>query len=324
MCHELGHIAMYRGMSNLVGLPEGVGEGWAHYAGSVVVDAVAEDLGESIWPEPYDVAATEGTARLRRQTTGTDWDELDAVSCAAKAFLRMDEVHGRRTLGSALRSALSSRPSGKELMPRVVEQLRAITGDPRAGDWIPERLLAPTLRWETERCPGEGFADELRAEPDDTGILLRYDDGTSEGKRSIAGSGHAILFQTPAGEWLLDGVDVFGSRYGTVRAPDEDFTVYVSDAEFEPIREFSRPYSLFARGEEEWVHIDLDPLSVPSRFYICLCFNPTATKGVYLAYDDSVRRSHSRSALPYSHVAPVGEEVDWMIRAHLRRAGDDE
>ena len=51
-CHELGHIVMYRGMKNQVGLPDGIGEGWAHYAGSVVLDAVAEHLGQKSGRSP--------------------------------------------------------------------------------------------------------------------------------------------------------------------------------------------------------------------------------------------------------------------------------
>ena len=321
MCHELGHIVMYRGMRDLVGLPEGVGEGWAHYAGSVVVEAVAGRLGDTIWPQPYDVVATDGIARLTRQTADKDWDELDPAARAAKVFYRAEQLHGRETVGSCLAQALSERPTGRELMPRFVEALRRTAGDPAAGDWIPESVLTSAVKWQVqERRPAADFFSDLNARADDTGMLLFYDDGTSDGKRSTAGSGHAVLFQAPEGSWLLDAVHVFGARYGTPQPPDEDFVVYLCDEDFQPLQEFARPYALFDRGDLHWVTVDLGPTPVPRTFYLCISFNPTATKGVYMAYDDSVARSHSRAALPYSHVSDVKGTFDWMIRAHLRRA----
>jgi RNA polymerase sigma-70 factor (ECF subfamily) len=168
--------------------------------------------------------------------------------------------------------------------------------------------------------PAATTLGDLKSRADDTGVLLSYDDGTSEGKWSTAGSGHAVLFQAPQGEWLVDRVEVFGSRYGTPEPPQENFSIYLCDEDFSPVKEFERPYAFFERGEHQWVKLGLPATSVPRRFYVCLGFNPTATKGVYVAYDESVPRSHSRSALPYSHVADVRGKFDWMIRVHLQRA----
>jgi RNA polymerase sigma-70 factor (ECF subfamily) len=158
----------------------------------------------------------------------------------------------------------------------------------------------------------------MKSEKDATGILLSYDDGTHDGIRSIAGSGHAVLFQTPDGEWLLDKVKVFGSRYGSQIPPTDTFSIYVCDESFAVLHEFKRPFKIFTKGGHRWFTIPLDPIPVPDRFYICLSFNPTATKGVYVAYDTSVKRSHSKLALPDSHVSDVKQGFDWMIQAHLR------
>jgi len=49
----------------------------------------------------------------------------------------------------------------------------------------------------------------------------------------------------------------------------------------------------------------------------------TATKGVYVYYDGDVGRSHSRNALPYSHVADVQGTFDWMIRARVTPANTE-
>jgi Tol biopolymer transport system component len=318
LCHELGHIVMYRGMKNQVGLPDGVGEGWAHYAGSVVVDAVAERLGPKIWPERYDVRSAEGLLRLQNQVGRAGWRSLDATTRAAKVFYEIEKKHGRKMLGAALNRALSQRPSGKELMPLIVQSLRELTAEKTAGDWIPKEVLVPETKWNVkERQAGGDFFGDIKVLTDQTGILLYYDDGTPEGKLSIAGSGHALLFQRPEETRFIDRVDVFGSRYGTRKPPEEDFTVYVCDEDFNPLHEFNRPYGLFQRGENQWFKIPVDSVSVPRRFYVCLSFNPTSTKGVYVAYDQSVTRSHSRTGLPYTHINDVKKKYDWMIRVHL-------
>lgn len=147
---------------------------------------------------------------------------------------------------------------------------------------------------------------------------LKYDDGSMESKRSTTGAGHAVFFQRPAqGEWFLDRVELFGSRYGNPQPPDEDFAVYVTDSTMARFCVVPRPYSLFERGPEKWTSIALPPVRVPESFYVCLVFNPTRTKGVYVGIDNSVKQSHSRDAVPGSHLGETLKEGEWMIRAHL-------
>jgi hypothetical protein len=318
MCHELGHIVMYQDMRNLVGLPDDVGEGWAHYAGSVVLDEVAARLGEDIWPEAFDVAGIEGSARLKRQVEGKDWTNLNPTTRAAKVFYELEKKHGRELLGQALNKALAKKPSGKELMPLLVESVRELTGDPQAGDWIPQSVMEPSIRWEVgERKVEDNFFDELKSITTNRGTLLYYDDDTADGKQSMAGSGHAVLFRAPEGKRKLLGIEVFGSRYGGFMPPLENFTVFICDEDFTPLHEFNRPYGLFKRGAARWVQVPLDPVTLPERFYVCISFNPTASKGVFVHYDDSVTRSHSRTALPFSHMMDVKEKYDWMMRVRL-------
>lgn len=315
---------MYRQMADQVGLPQGVGEGWAHYAGSLVISEVAAKLGEGIWPQPYDVSDVEGIGRLKRQSeeaAETPWDKMDADRRAGLVFCRLEKGHGRERVMAAMAQALGTRPGGKELMPRFLEALRAGTGDPKAGEWIPESVLVPQVAWQVaERNPGDAFLAGQRAEKDEAGTLLAYDDGTMESKRSTAGSGHAVLFRAPEGKWQLDGVRVFGARYGAPEAPKEDFSLYVCDADFNVLHTLRIPYALFERGAERWVGLRFDPVEVPALFHVCLYFAPTAMKGVFVGMDQGVERSHSRHALPYSHVTDVREKADWMIRAHLRPA----
>ncbi len=148
-------------------------------------------------------------------------------------------------------------------------------------------------------------------------VTLQYDDGAMDGKKSVAGSGHAILFSKPEGTWYLSEVQLFGSRYGHPRPPAEDFSIYVCDKDFNVIKEYARPYGTFGRGPERWRKIALEPVQVPSQFYVCFSFNPTGTKGIYVGYDSSVAETHSKYGVPGSHLKPISEGFEWMIRAVL-------
>lgn len=319
MCHELGHIAMYRNMKNLMGLPAGVGEGWAHYAGSVVVTEVAAKLGKSIWPEYYDVAEVEGMGRLKRESqTVKPWDELDATARTALVFYKMETEFSRAKSTAAMTAALAERPTGKDLMPLVLAKLRKLTANPAAADWLPESVLVPQVEWRTKaRTPDDDFFSDQKVEPDSTGVWLRYDDGTMEDKQSMSGSAETVLFRLPEGSWQLDGIKLFSGRYGEDAPPKEDVSIYICNEAFELLQEVKIPYARFAKGEEKWHSVSFDPVNVPKTFYLGLDFHATATKGVYVGMDKGVKRSHSRIAMPYAYVGDMRATADWMIRPHL-------
>ena len=148
-------------------------------------------------------------------------------------------------------------------------------------------------------------------------VTLKHDDGTMDGKRSMAGSGHAILFSKPVGEWYLTKVQIYGSRYGYPQAPRENFKIHVCDVDMNVIEEVEAPYSRFQRGVWRWVFVDIPRVEVPDEFYICVNFNPTQTKGVYVGFDENITESHSKYALPDSHLEDTRGRFDWMIRAVL-------
>ena len=320
MCHELGHIATYRNMESLMGLPQGVGEGWAHYAGSIVVTEVAGKLGKSIWPEYYDIADVEGIGRLKRASEeAKPWDKMDPTSRAALVFYRIETEYGRDKLAAAMSAALAARPTGKELMPLMLAKLREATSNSTAADWVPESVLVPQIEWETkERHPGDDFFTDQKVEEDGKGVWLFYDDGTMEGKRSMSGSAQTVLFRLPEGSWQIDGIKVFGARYGEDEPPKEDISIYICDEGFDLLREVKAPYSSFEKGNEKWQSVSFSPFDVTKTFYVGVDFHATATKGVYVAMDKGVKRSHSRIAMPYAYVSDMKETSDWMLRAHLR------
>ena len=319
MCHELGHIAMYRNLKSLMGLPPGVGEGWAHYAGSIVVTEVAAKLGKSIWPEYYDIAAVEGIGRLQKESqSAKPWDKMDPTTRAALVFYRIEIESGREKLAVAMSAALAERPAGKDLMPLVLAKLRQATSNPTAADWIPESVLVPRVEWMTkEPKPGEDFFADQKQEQDLEGYWLFYDDGTMEGKQSMTGSAETMLFRLPEGSWQLTGIKVFGARYGADEPPQEDISIYICDEDYELLHEVQIPYSHFERGEEKWHSVSFAPVNVTKTLYLGMDFHATATKGVYVGMDKGARRSHSRIALPYAHIDDLRERADWMIRPHL-------
>jgi hypothetical protein len=320
MCHELGHIAMYRNLSSLMGLPQGVGEGWADYAGKVVVTEVAAHLGKSIWPEYYDVAEVEGIGRLKRESNqGKDFDKMDPERRASLVFYRIELECGRDKLAAAMTAALAERPIGKDLMSLMLAKLRTATSNPDTANWVPESVLVPQVNWRTkERHPDNDFFADQKVEKDSEGLWLFYDGGTMSDKLSISGSAQTVLFRLPEGNWELNGIKLFSARYGMDEPPKEDISLYVCDEGFNLLREVKAPYSNFEKGDEKWQAIAFPPVSVPGTFYLGVDFHATAQKGVYVGMDKSVKRSHSRFAMPYDQVSDMKTTADWMIRVHLR------
>ena len=155
------------------------------------------------------------------------------------------------------------------------------------------------------------------AAPTTSPTEIAIDDGTSAGKKSIAGSGHAVVLDKPSGAAKLTAVKIFGSRYGTPQPPEEDFSVFLCDAEGKQVKEFKFAYKLFLRGDPRWVTLKLpEPADLPpagEKFILCVGFNPQQTKGVYVHYDKHAD-GDNRVGLPGSLNDAFGQG-DWMIRA---------
>ncbi len=169
--------------------------------------------------------------------------------------------------------------------------------------------------------PAQGSSAKPAASPAQAATLsggkeLLRDDGQSGGKRSMAGGGHAVKFDAPSKDCKLTGVRIFGSRYGQPTPPAEDAHVWLCDAEMKTLATFTVPYSSFARGEPKWVTVPVAPTSVPEHFMVCVGFNPTATKGVFVHHDNSASGS-SFVGLPGATPKPF-EKGDWLIRAVVR------
>jgi hypothetical protein len=167
---------------------------------------------------------------------------------------------------------------------------------------------------EDQKFVGSAMGESAGGEPQE----LKQDDGRPAGKKSIAGGGHAVRFETPKGSWAVTSVRLYGSRYGHPTPPKEDFHVWICDDEFQVLSDNKLPYRLFQWGQEQWVTLRIRPTDVPQKFIVCVGFNPAQTKGVYVNHDGE-GSGNSLIALPEGPQRPF-ENGDWMIRAQIKPA----
>lgn len=316
MCHELGHMAMYRTLKDRDWMTSAAAEGWAHYAGSVVVDRVFAAKGESLWHDPYDYRR-DGTARLERQLAmkkpsptargAGQWQKLETIIGPA-GFARLFAawqaagIDAARPSDALLDEATKLYPEKKQALNNWWQSADPLFVEPRSVSTFQE------VRIDSRRLTGEP-------------IELAFDDDASEGSKSIAGSGHARRFSSPgAGEWYVRAVSVYGLRYGTRAPPVATFDVALCDDKLRTIAIWKKPYGTFRNGPKRWVRMEVRPTLVPNRFYLCLNFRPTHTRGVKVGYDTSTT-GNSLTGIPGKPGRPF-PNGDWMIRVELDQPRD--
>ncbi len=145
-------------------------------------------------------------------------------------------------------------------------------------------------------------------------VEISRDNGSRAGKKSFAGGGHAVRFTASGSDCQLQGIRLYGSRYGESQAPDEDFSVWLCDKSFKELKHFSFPYALFKqRGRAKWVTLDVDPIKLPTESILCVAFDPQRTKGIYV-YHDGSSSGHSFVGTP-GRKLDAYTEGDWLLRA---------
>lgn len=150
---------------------------------------------------------------------------------------------------------------------------------------------------------------------------LSYNDGTAEGKKSIAGAAEFVSFTLPDEDAKVSAVRIHGSRYGYPQPPKEDFTIYFLNEDLsEAVATKTAPYSRFKRGPESWVEIKFpQPIELPKQFWVGVDFRAERTKGVYVSIDKSTDGSHSRVGLPGEEIRDAEVDGDWMIEVVLAK-----
>ncbi|MFH2002559.1 MAG: hypothetical protein ABIK28_23000 [Planctomycetota bacterium] len=158
----------------------------------------------------------------------------------------------------------------------------------------------------------------------ETKMEQSYDDGEMDSKKSMGGSGHAVEFSAPPGEWYVSHISLHGSLYGGNYNPAQTyFNLFICDKKMRVLSRSAHPYSIFPFGNQpQWVAVEVEPFCVKGKFYVLACFNPAATKGVYLSIDESVKKSHSLVAMPDKPGGKLGSKQEWMIRVSLMKKGE--
>jgi len=305
LCHEVGHLAMYRVIRDHSWMTTAAAEGWAHYFGSQVVDQVHARLGKDLWPDAYDYLA-DGASRLEKQLAAT---RPGPMTLGAGQWKALAGIVGDKGIAPIFAAWGKADIDPTDPVPALQKAMTAANSDKRLAEWLSksEQLMV-------FKRPKSGFAART-AEPKDLTnrpVDLALDDGKPAGHSSFAGSGHAVEFKTEGDGWCLTAVRIYGSRYGRSQLSDR-FNVWLCDKDFKTVAEFTFPFSAFASGQEKWVTLPIKPTLVPAEFIVCVGFNPTATTGVYVSYDGK-RSMTSRSALPGEQGSTFAKG-NWMIRA---------
>lgn len=309
ICQQAGMLALYSKVDNVTGLADGVGPGWAHYCGSLVLDYVYSKLGQGAWPVPHDYS-WQGEARLKKDCGAS---EKDATLSAACAFYAIGKQYRHLTVGRAMRSALSRNPKGADLMGIFAKAIDTLTNG-KASAMIPEAVRKGRVAHETPPVIPNGYSVPTHLYEYDDG-WVGYDDDGADGMRSIASDGHAVQFHLKQGG-TLKSIKLKASRYGKPQS-DSQFTIYIMDEHFRTLAESCLPYMTFdQRGQQlYWREFKLKVIKVPKDFIVLLSFNPAQTDGIYVGFD-ATARGHSFTSLP-GEPAQAFTDGDWMVRVKV-------
>jgi hypothetical protein len=309
MCHEVGHLAMYRLVRNHSWMTSEAAEGWAQYLGSQLVDAVYAKEGAELWPDRYDYRE-DGMKRLREQGVKAKgpvaWHKLTKI-VGDKGIAPIFRAWDKTTFDPA-DPAIAL---GKALQTASAKEETAVWWDASKELFVHKRPKSAVVAHTADATRLAGGSRELA-----------QDDGKPADRSSIAGGGHAVRFESPDGESYLTEVRIHGTRYGRPTPPNEDFQVWLCDKDFKEIAKFSYPYAKFQKGKPRWVVLKTKPTRVPSTFIVCVGFNPTGTKGVFVSRD-AEGSGYSLTGLPGGEATPF-VQGDWLIRVTIGQKKGDE
>jgi hypothetical protein len=330
MCHELGHMAMYRELKDRDWLSTAGAEGFAHYTGSVVVDAVYEKEGEKLWHDPYDYRA-DGTARLKRSLAAARPSDIDR---GADQWQRLEAIIGKKSFPRLFANWQAAKIDATKADTALLAEMIKVHPDKKEALTAWWKSAAPIL---VEKTGASSFAKQTIAPNKLAGqpATLENDDDTADGRKSIAGGGHLRRFTTPddakqdpnaaadkiaATDYYLIAVHLHAARYGPAQAPATQFDVTLCDEQNRIIAAYKFPYAAVPRTRDgQWVRLQIPaPTRLPKDFVVALVFKPTASSGVFMSLDNSTS-GQSQSGLPGKNAAPL-KDADWLIRAEVDRA----
>jgi hypothetical protein len=243
LCHEVGHLAMYR-VGNFDWMKGDAKEAWAHYLGSRLTDVVYEKCGPGVWPDRYDYRA-DGMQRLEKQLASAA--NPSPYDRAVRAWKELVELVGDKGVTPLFAAWAKARTDSLNPGAAIQQALAGQRGGERLIAWWTKSEPALVQTVERSAFPAQQVEAAALAQQS---VELALDDGQSAGKRSIAGSGHAVRFQAKEPDCVLTQVRMFGLRYGMPTPPEENFHVWLCDKEFKPIADFPFPYASFPYAEQ--------------------------------------------------------------------------
>jgi len=255
--------------------------------------------GEETFPDVgkpfYDEAKTTCTLPVTLRPGKVYWVGINAPGCVY--FQTADHVPAKRHV--ILFATASVDGKATPIPEGLLNEAKAINGQVGAGN----------RKWPRPSA-GMSSGNEL---------VLTYGNGTLEGRNSINGSGHAVLFERPDDARAVEAVEIYASRYGTPEPPKEDFHIYILNDKLQVLADLPFPYSMISRGDMQWYKFKIPSVEVTKKFAVALSFNPHRTKGVYLGFDKDVDETHSLIGLPDKGFDKPREKYDWMVKVHLSK-----
>ena len=151
-------------------------------------------------------------------------------------------------------------------------------------------------------------------------IELRYDGDKVDGALSKEGLGPAMHFQNVPRDSILEGFSVYARKSGTGYDPARTMVSYwVVDDSGTAILSGSVRYSNFP-DEARWTDIEVKKTPVPTSFWVVINPRSDARKSVDFYYSARLRgASHSKWGSGPGAYRDIGEKMDWMLRAYVRR-----
>lgn len=237
-------------------------------------------------------------------------------------------AHAGLASSSSFPSEVPTNPNSSPEFHTAIDELTTVHNDGVDVQFSPDHLIKEQGSPSDESPKAEEspiLQDELAYagdSPQEPARVLKYGDGTADGKKSIAGTGEAILFTRPDASQKLRSVKIHCARYGFPQAPNEDVEIsIVSNDGTDVIHTELVPYSKFKRGESRWTTLAFEEdITVPEQFWVIFNFDAARTKGVFVSYDTSTKGEYSRTGLPGAELHAVTTGGDWMIQAILTKA----
>ncbi|MFA4986239.1 MAG: hypothetical protein WC712_06625 [Candidatus Brocadiia bacterium] len=298
ICHEIGHMCMYRLIKDTDWFANEACEAWARYYGCRTLQKVFDKEGAKLAPGNYDYSK-EGLPRLEKALRDIPQDENDIMTQLWDAFVKKA---GETEIPKIFAEWGKTVPQAPDALAAAEAALKVAKRAQPLTEWwksIGNNLILKTRSaYKPQNATGlAGKAKEL--------VL---DDGTPLQKVGIAAGGFVTKFKSPFKKTAITQVKLYGSRYGDKKM---NLRICLLDEMGMIFASFFYDYSVFST-EPDWVTLKIKPTTVPETFYVCLLSRADAKDGIYVWYDAAQSGTSfygTMGVIPYKP-----SNGDWLIR----------